>query len=176
MKRWLRWLTGPTPGAFCARLVLLWSPIFAVVVLHPLRVALEQPLTRGYAVLAAKALGGLGVDVVRRGSLILSRDGDIALEIAPVCTGYFLFWMYLGAVLAFPAGWLQRAKGLALGLVLIFALNIVRIVSLYFALGAFPDLFDELHLVVWQGLMIFAVASAWYVWACSGSPRTAAAA
>lgn len=176
MKSWLRWLSGPTAGAFCARLVLLWSPLFGIVVLHPLRIALEEPLTLGYAVLATEALGALGADVVRRGALVLSRDGGIALEIAPVCTGYFLFWMYLGAVLAFPAGWLQRAKGIALGLVLVFTLNIVRIVSLYFALGAFPDLFDELHLVVWQGLMIFAVGTAWYVWACSGSPRASAAA
>lgn len=176
VKGLVRFLTARTPAAFCARLALAWSPLVAFVVLHPLRLAIEEPLTRLYAVVTSAALDGLGVAHARQGAMLVSRTSNVAVEIAPVCTGYFLFWLYLGAVLAFPSTWRQKLVGALVGAALIFVLNVVRILSLYWVLGAHPELFDELHLVVWQSVTILTIVLAWYVWASRGSAASAPAA
>ena len=176
MRSLLRHLTAGTPLGFSLRLAVCWSPLIAFVVMRPLRAAVEEPLTRVYAVIASGTLNLLGAENTRQGAVLLSRSGDVAVEIAPVCTGYFLFWLYAGAVVAFPAPWTSRLKGIAGGAILIFTLNVVRNLSLYYVLGAHPELFDEIHLVVWQSITVLAVSIAWYVWASRGPIAAPAAA
>lgn len=169
-KRLLALLAGPSPAGFVLRLALLLSPAAGLLVLHPLRALVEEPLTRGHAVVVSVLLTALGAENRRSGTLITSAEHGTAMEVAPSCTGFFVFWILASAVLAFPKPWRARLSALLLGALLVLAVNVVRILSLYWALAHRPELFDELHLVVWQGALIAVVSVYWYAWA-SRRPR-----
>ena len=59
----------------------------------------------------------------------------------------------------------MRFSGVLVGVLGLFALNQLRIVSLYFAGIHTPDLFEMLHLEVWQMLFIAASVGLWLAWA-----------
>jgi len=48
--------------------------------------------------------------------------------------------------------------------VILFVLNLVRTVSLYYIGAHIPVFFDTAHFVVWQAAMILAVVILWLVW------------
>ena len=161
-------MLAPTASGFSVRLALLLSPAFLLLALYPAENL--DVVTHTYARVCTALLGLLGEDVLRTGTLIEAVRRPTALEVAPVCTGYFVTWIYASAVLAFPATWIERAKGLVLGVVLVFTINVVRITSLFYVLESFPEHFDEVHLVVWQSVVVLVVALTWYGWAARRAP------
>ncbi len=66
------------------------------------------------------------------------------------------------AVLAFPATAAQRAAATLLGCLVIQAVNLVRIVTLYLLGCHRPEWFETFHVTVWQ-TVVFAVAIAFFV-------------
>lgn len=80
------------------------------------------------------------------------------------CTGLTPFLLFCSAVLAFPATWRQRILGLLVGLPALFALNIVRLVSMAW-IGLYDEhLFHQVHVLWWQAIFIAAVGVAWFAW------------
>ena len=77
---------------------------------------------------------------------------EIAVE--DTCNASNVVILLWAAMLAFPAGWRQKAKGILIGTALLHAVNLVRIVSLFY-LGQYSgSLFEFAHLYVWEGLMM----------------------
>lgn len=72
--------------------------------------------------------------------------------------------LYTVAILAFPGPWNKKFLGIAVGLVTIFVLNLVRIISLYLAGLYIPDWFDFLHVEFWQVIFIALTVLIWLVW------------
>jgi exosortase/archaeosortase family protein len=68
------------------------------------------------------------------------------------------------AVLAFPAPWKHRLAGIGLGFVAIQALNLVRIISLYYLQRWNMAWFEWFHLYLWQALIILDALVFWLVW------------
>ena len=79
------------------------------------------------------------------------------------CTGADAIALCLGVILAFPASWRARMRGGSLGLLLITALNTLRIGTLSFAAGT-GVLMNLLHVYVWPALLIVAVAAYVFTW------------
>lgn len=170
-----RLIIAPTAAGFAVRLALLWSPLTGLAALGPVRRVLEQPLTVLYASVITELLGGFSVTVERAGALMTfapqqADTGPILFEVDAQCTGYFVFWFYLGAVLAFPATWASRALAVVAGGAFLFVLNVVRIMSLYPVKLHWPEYFDEVHLVVWQSAVVLLVGLFWYAWASTRPP------
>lgn len=176
IRQFVRTLGQPGGAGFGLRLILLWSPLLGVFALRPIRNLLEAPLTVGYARVVGWLFELAGIEHVRAGATLDFVGRGFGFAIDPVCTGYFVFWFYLGAVLAFPATWAARLKAIAGGAGLVFVLNVGRIVSLYHVRATHPGWFDEVHLVVWQSLVIVIVGVFWYGWASSRPADASAAA
>lgn len=68
------------------------------------------------------------------------------------------------AIAAFPAPWRYRLIGLAVGLVSVQALNLVRIVSLFYLGIWHKPLFDWAHLYIWQALIMLDTLLVWMMW------------
>jgi exosortase/archaeosortase family protein len=51
-----------------------------------------------------------------------------------------------------------------MGLFILFLLNIVRIASLYIVGIHYPDLFESMHLAIWQVAFIFVAILLWFLW------------
>jgi len=73
-------------------------------------------------------------------------------------------WLFCAAVLAFPATWRRRLPGMLIGVTAILALNLVRIVSLYFVGIHLPGLFETMHLEVWPVVFILVALLLWIRW------------
>lgn len=84
------------------------------------------------------------------------------LNILNGCEGTEVMFLLIAAFAAVRLGWQQRLIGLALGLVLIFALNQARILALFYAYRNERSLFDLLHTSVLPAVLIAAVALYFY--------------
>jgi len=92
----------------------------------------------------------------------------VRLSVLNGCEGTESILLFAAAVLAFPAPWRKKPAGLLLGLVWVFLLNQVRIVSLFFILRHRPQWFEAMHGTIAPIFIILAgsiVFSLWLNWA-----------
>lgn len=86
------------------------------------------------------------------------------VEIMKGCEGSDVVLLAVAALLAFPLPLFRKLGGLLVAAALIYIVNLVRIISLFFALAYRPQWFDLLHGVIWQTLIILLVAAFFLVW------------
>jgi len=114
------------------------------------------------AKLTGSALGILGNHVDVSGTLVSSPD--FSMRIGHECTAIVPMVILLCAVLAYPSRVRHKLVCLAIGLPVLFLLNLVRTVTLFYAGVHIPGFFDTAHFVVWQSAMILAVVALWLFW------------
>jgi exosortase/archaeosortase family protein len=108
----------------------------------------------------------VGVDIV----------GRVSLTVAKNCDAMDVNILFASAIVAFPAPWSRRLLGIGAGLALLVAINILRIVSLYFVDVHWPAAFEFLHAEIWPfAIVALAVVGflSWVRWAHSGAPADA---
>ncbi len=121
------------------------------------------------AVLSGRLLGLLGMDAQVLG-VTLKLNGFRALVIGE-CSAIFLSVLLLGFILAYPSGWKQKPVGWIFGLVILFSINLVRMVLLVYVGACFHERFQLVHLYLGQTAMVLAVPDiclGWIKWL--GSP------
>ncbi len=120
------------------------------------------PVANGIATLAAVLLGLTGIEARAEGSVI--RSGPFAAMVDTNCTGLFVMFIYLSAVVAYPSAMREKLLGVALGFGALFTLNLVRVSSLVLVGAARPDMLNVAHYLVWQSVMIVAALCLWLFW------------
>jgi archaeosortase B (VPXXXP-CTERM-specific) len=90
--------------------------------------------------------------------------GPYPVAIIDECTGVYEAVLLSAALLAFPTAWSRTLIGLAIGLPLIYAMNLMRIIGLLFVGRYFSRSFEFMHLYFWQVTMIAMVATVWLGW------------
>jgi archaeosortase B (VPXXXP-CTERM-specific) len=90
--------------------------------------------------------------------------GEFGVRIIAECTGIFEALIFLAAVLAYPTSWAKRAIGIGLGVPILYAFNVVRILVLVAVGHHWVDLFDFMHLYFWQATLILMITSVWLLW------------
>lgn len=136
--------------------------VFAVLASGPVaEKAVHEPLARCVATIASLLLSPVGRASATGSRLQLD---DFRADIADACNGAVPMAIYLAAVLAFPARWRDRARGVVLGLPSIFALNLVRVASLMIAGAHWPNRVERLHIDLWQPLMMILTMALWVFW------------
>lgn len=129
--------------------------LFAIQLLGPVQIHLIQPFTGLIAQISAFVLQTFDSDVQAQG--IVLRDGatGAAVSIQPGCNGVEALICVVAAMVATPASWRYRIIGLGLDFVAIQALNLLRIISLFYLLQWNPVWFEWAHLYLWQVLIMF---------------------
>jgi exosortase/archaeosortase family protein len=87
-------------------------------------------------------------------------------RVAPECSAIPTMIIYLGAILAFPAGWWVRMVGIFGGLPFLYVVNVLRLACLG-VIGAFTEggpWFKFSHEYIWQGIYIVFVVAVWMAW------------
>lgn len=92
------------------------------------------------------------------------RSPQFAITIKRGCDALEPSWLFCAAVLAFPASWPRRLLGMVGGVAAILALNLIRIVSLYFFGLHLPGIFETMHLEVWPVIFILVAFLLWIEW------------
>lgn len=108
-------------------------------------------------------LGQLEIPVARRGAVLSHPDG-FAYRITYVCSGLRPISVVAVTLLVVPAAWSWRLTGLALGVIGIEALNLCRLVHLYWLGVVEPDAFFTAHRVTWNIVAIVMVAGYLLLW------------
>jgi exosortase H (IPTLxxWG-CTERM-specific) len=122
-----------------------------------------DPIAKGEARLAAFLLSLTGKEAHAQGSII--HSGPFAAMVDTNCTGLFVMFIYLSALVAYPSGRREKVLGVALGFGALFALNLARISSLVVVGAARPDMLNVAHYLIWQSVMIVAALCLWLFWA-----------
>ncbi len=113
--------------------------------------------------ITAWLLHRLGLEAVRTAAVIHHPSG-FAYEIYYRCTGVLPAAVLAILILAHPGTWRQKFLGLAVGIPLLVALNLVRLVHL-FTLGVHsPGAFALAHGVVWEVVLMSATLALWWIW------------
>jgi exosortase/archaeosortase family protein len=106
---------------------------------------------------------------------VLSGPG-CSLLIERGCDAVHPSVLFIAAVLASPVLLWTKWPGILIGTFALMAINLVRIVSLFFIQRHVPSVFELMHVEVWQALFIFLAVLFWAIWAVWARKRSAKAA
>ncbi|MET0090096.1 MAG: exosortase H [Candidatus Thiodiazotropha sp.] len=122
------------------------------------------PFTRFVAALSAWVIQRFDAGVAVYDNILLDPASGFAVSIEAGCNGVEASLVLIAAMLAFPAGWRARLIGIAIGFLAIQAMNLLRIISLFY-LGQWNQLaFEWAHLYLWQSLIILDVLVVFLIW------------
>ena len=152
----------PAQKKFLLRFALFLVAFYALVAIRPVNDAVVVPFTAFLVKISAGVLRALGERVVTDGTVI--RSSLFAVDVKNGCNGIEATLLLLAAMLAFPAPPKARAAGVALGLAAIQAVNLVRIVSLFWLGVHRRDVFELFHAAVWQTLLILLAVGIFLAW------------
>lgn len=123
---------------------------------------LAQPLLNLYANISNWFLIILGQGTRASSESIFSSE--FSIQIKKGCDAIAPMILYTLSILFFPVKWKHKPKGILIGILLLFSLNIVRIVTLYLTGKYIPSIFDMMHTDIWQILFIVFTLYLWLIW------------
>ncbi len=151
-----------------ARFLTLFCIIQAVLFVLELTPPVQQwfvtPFTELLVLISIGVLTPFDAGAVASGIYLYDVPSGFAMSIEAGCNGVEASIILLAAMLAFPATWRARLVGILIGLLSIHAVNILRIVSLFYIGQWNMTAFDWAHLYIWQALIMLDVFVVFLLW------------
>ena len=142
---------------------------FLLIVPPVVQMRVLQPFTESLTAASTAMLKAIGQDVTRSGTVIASSS--FAVDVRNGCNGVEAALILIAAILATPARWRAKLLGVVGGGVVLQAINLVRISSLYL-LGYYDrELFDLFHSALWQVLIILVSVGIFVLWSVKIAAR-----
>lgn len=157
---------------FLILFLVLLAGFFLIVALQSVNDAIVVPYTAFVAKVSGRTLQFFGEDLSINGCVL--RSPRFAVTIYNGCNGLITSLIFVAGVLAFPARWYAKIYGALGGLLAIQAINLLRIVSLFYIGVFFPKFFNSSHVYIWQSIVILFGVGLWIIWAQKfGNPARA---
>jgi exosortase H (IPTLxxWG-CTERM-specific) len=138
--------------------------LFPLELVPPVDQYVILPFTAAIAKVSVGIVSLFDAHAVAYGKVLQSTANGFAISIERGCNGVEAVIILVSAMLAFPAPWKNRLIGIALGFLAIQALNLVRIISLFY-LGQWNQTwFQWFHLYLWQALIVLDALVAFLIW------------
>jgi exosortase family protein XrtM len=134
--------------------------------------AVEHLLIDTLTVRPAAALINTAVPAARAkasGNSLYTQFGSV--NILEGCEGSDGMFLLIAAVLPFPAGWISKLIGVAGGVVLMYAMNQLRILALVVTLHVHREWFASLHGLIAPICIVVAGCIFFFAWANSAAAR-----
>lgn len=103
------------------------------------------------------------------------RSPSSKLNVTRGCEGVEVLLMLVAALLAFPATWRSRIRGLAIGFAVAYVLSVARLIALHFTLRYAPGAWEALHGLILPLAPILVVTAYFLLWSESVGRSTASA-
>lgn len=142
---------------FIVVFALVLLSLFSIELLHPVQEHVIVPFTGYLATISAGIITPFDSSVISYGKILQFGKGGFAVSIEAGCNGVEATIVLIAAVLAFPAPWRARVVAILLGFLAIQAMNIVRIISLFYLGRWNMDIFTWVHLYLWPALIMLDV-------------------
>lgn len=149
--------------------------LFGVNMLGWVQQHLVLPWTALLARICAALVTWFDATAAASGKVLWNQQTGFGVSIEPGCNGIEACIVLFAAVMAFPAGWRHKAVGLVAGFVAVQALNVVRVISLFYLGQWNTAVFDFAHEYLWQALIMLDVLVVWLLWVRAGSKKADAA-
>jgi exosortase H (IPTLxxWG-CTERM-specific) len=138
--------------------------LFTAELTPPAQSAIVVPWTELLARIASALVSLVDPHVSVLGRILRSTTNGFAISIEAGCNGIEAAIILVAAMLAFPAPWKFRVLGIGAGILAVQALNVVRVVSLFYLGQWNTRAFEWAHLYLWQALIMLDVLVVWMVW------------
>lgn len=149
---------------FFVLFVLIQGVLFAAELLRPVQQYVVIPFTALIARFSAWLVHLFDDRVISHGVIIQNLDNRFAVSIQAGCNGVEASIVLIAAVLAFPAPWKHKLIGIGIGFLTVQALNLLRIISLFYIGQWDKTAFEWAHLYIWQALIMLDVLIVFLVW------------
>jgi exosortase/archaeosortase family protein len=136
--------------------------ILAFSLLYALQDQVVEPFTRGIAWLAYRVMRAFGAPVGLNGVAVTLPNFSVLIR--NNCNAVYEMGLYTALTLAYPAPAGQRTAGILLALVVLYVVNLIRVLSLLYTGYLFPGFFDTAHVYVWQVLFVVVIGGLWLNW------------
>mgnify|MGYP001178913483 CR=1 FL=1 len=154
-----------------ARFVLIFcgvlGALFAIEMLNPVQRAVIQPFTALLANVSTAVIVPFDATVIAEGRILRDATTGFAVSIEAGCNGVEATIVLVAGIVAFPASLRHKMISILVGFLFVQALNIVRIISLFY-LGQWNyTVFEWFHLYLWpvlimlDVLVVFAIYLQW---------------
>jgi exosortase H (IPTLxxWG-CTERM-specific) len=138
--------------------------LFTLEILQPAEKYVILPFTSFVADVSVWIIQFFDDGVIARANVIQDSVSGFGVRIERGCNGVEAMIILFAAIFAFPAPLKNKLLGFVAGFFAIQALNLVRIVSLFY-LGQWNQVaFEWFHLYLWQALIIMDALVVWLVW------------
>jgi len=138
--------------------------LFTLEILQPAEKYVILPFTSFVADVSAWFIQFFDDNVMSISNVIRDKTTGFGVRIERGCNGVEALIILFAAIFAFPAPIKHKLLGFTIGFFAIQALNLVRIVSLFY-LGQWNQVaFEWFHLYLWQALIILDALVVWLVW------------
>jgi exosortase H (IPTLxxWG-CTERM-specific) len=150
------------------RFLVVFFTVLLVLFLAELTAPVQRTIVVPWTALLASCSGFvlhfLDSNVMSNGNVLQDVRTGSGIAIEAGCNAVEACIMLAAAMLAYPAALRWKITGLVLGCLAIQALNLVRIVSLFYLVQWSSRAFDFAHLYLWQALIMLDVLLAWLLW------------
>jgi exosortase H (IPTLxxWG-CTERM-specific) len=168
---------GPPPGQCAAPAAAtrpgMWrfAALFAVFILVGfglLTAPFAEPAVTAFSGSLVNVSGALidvcGGHALVNGPILSDPTGGFAIEMKNGCNGAHVMILLWSALLAFPASWPLKLKGLLAGSLAIHGVNLARFISLFY-LGQYDRAwFDFAHYYLWESLIVMDAMVIFWLW------------
>lgn len=112
------------------------------------------------------------VVAVATGPTLTAPGGGI--NVLKGCEGTEVVFLLLAAFAVAHLSWRARLTGVAVGTILVYVLNQIRVIALFYAYRQDPVLFDQLHGTLGPLTMVLLVGAYYFFWLTRSAPRPVA--
>jgi exosortase H (IPTLxxWG-CTERM-specific) len=138
--------------------------LFTLEILQPAEKYVILPFTSFIADVSVWIIQSFDDNVGAISNVIRDKTTGFGVRIERGCNGVEAVIILFAAIFSFPAPFKHKIIGFVIGFFAIQALNLVRIVSLFY-LGQWNQVaFEWFHLYLWQALIILDALVVWLVW------------
>lgn len=124
---------------------------------------IDEPLSKNIASVSAGILTFLGEDVFYY-DRVVGIVGTAGGEIVNGCNGIAAIGLFLGFIFAYPGAWIPRIFFSVFGVVVIYLVNVTRIIVLSYTQFYWPRVFDFTHDYSTTAIFYFVIFILWMIW------------
>lgn len=146
------------------KFVIILLTLFTIELMGPVQTWVIAPFTAAVAKVSAIVLQTFDSTVQAQGIVLRNIETGAAVSIQPGCNGVEAMIVVMAAIAATLASWKYKLIGIGLGFLAIQALNVVRIISLFYLLQWNPVWFEWAHLYLWQALIMLDGLIVYLLW------------